>query len=703
MTEETVADTSSPPEDTESDESLDSLSKHLRRQATILSYLEKDTCSVPSDLGSLLEKHLFAPEVRPEATKTPDPKFNFYPPFLTPECLALHFPFSMCTVIPPSCKANRVGLPVYDDFCLRSKLDESLPDIEDKWDDSLGNVNSIAELKDNQKLVLLAEDYPRLSWMKTKCSSLKTYAFPSLAFPPVLQKILVESFIGKPQEPNKLDGPYELAITDDTLPHLSSVEKNKVREKMGGLATFGALLASMKKFFCHYTVVRNIHETLHYTFMHGFVRLINFLTHVNLSEYVTFHGLTYRNRLNNPTQHLQVEGPDKYDYVLDTIFLYCILTWQTAMDIFSQCIDESVQQNIVNAIKESKPKLMEATFLEGSVILSDIIFPKGLMDALVVNIPDFINQAQIGNFRSYINTKSGIPHSVCPAFCSDFVPVDYKESTPILWPHVFLLRHSAFLTNQGCYTLTPDNPSLSSSFCECNLCSPHRMPCYNHYLLNEILSIGKFTVQGEGDKTFSISPQGFANSYLKVFHPEDYFPTEVKLYCDAPEAFTIPLKACIIGNKKLLALLSETRERREESLLKRGSGVYKDPQTGEILAGSSPLLDEEEEDGRETIQTASRGQGDGHALSATGPAGSYWRGNTPRGDGGRVGELRWGTPKRGRAGRHRRRTGSRLPVPSPLTHDFGRAYRDTSQGISSPRNSSKASDKIEENSEEVLQ
>ncbi|AII22574.1 100K [Lizard adenovirus 2] len=578
------------------------LSRHLQRQTKILqSICKKDAeaCEL-LDLGYILEKNLFAPIERAKSDEGPDPKLNFFPPFLTPECLALHYPFFLTTTLPSSCKANRVGTDTYFQFCNRSSSEEEIPE-PDEWDDSLGNVNLMAELKENQKLALLEEDSSRLVWMKSKCMGMQSYAYPALAFPPQIQKLLFKILIGETQAPNELDQEYKLAFADEDLPQEGAKQKAKQRERLGAVATFGALLLSMQRLFTHPVVIKNTQEALHYTFMHGYVRLIHFLTEVNLSEFVTFHGLTHRNRLNNPIQHRQLEGADKFDYILDTIYLYLVFSWQTAMDIWGQTIDETTEKNLTEKVKSLKPQLASASYAEACQLVADTVFPRLLREALVVNIPDFVNQMQLSNYRLFINSKANLPSAVCPALPSDFVPLTYKESHPILWSHVMLLRHAAFLQNHGGYVSAPDETSLSLPLCECNLCSPHRMPCYNPMLLNEILSIGKFELQGpEGEgKSFSLTPQVFSNAYMQKFYPEDFHPHEVVLYSADKSKFKIEPSPAVIRDPKLLALIRESQARREKNILKRGGGLYIDPQTGEVLGQNNHDREELQADGDE--------------------------------------------------------------------------------------------------------
>lgn len=584
---------------------LSALDKHLQRQANILKSLnitEEKLVHVAS-AGEIFEKELFTPEERKESGES-DPRMNFYPPFLIPECLALHYPFFLTTAIPASCKANRVGDDTYLNFLQLETIDPQFPNPMDPWDDSLGNVDLIADLKENQKLALLNSDYSRLQWVKNKCLEKVTYCYPALALPPALQRVVMDVLVGQAASPNELDK-ISMAYTDSLLEEYTAEERKKIRERIGAAATIGVPLLAMQNLFQHPTVIKNCQEALHYMFMHGFVRLIHMLTDVSLSDFVTYHGLTYRNRLNNPVQHLQVEGDDRTDYVIDTIYLYLVFCWQTAMDVWGQTLNEETLTSIKDRLLFIKTDLINMTYRQICEAIEKIVFPSLLRETLVVNIPDFVNQTQIGNFRQFINCRSNIPQSICPTLPTDFIPIEYSRSHPILWSHVFLLRHATFLTNHGCYLNYVKEAGISTSLCECNLCSPHRMPCYNPHLQNEIMTIGNVQVQGpESEKTFSVTPQVFANAYLKVFHPSDFFAHEVKYYRNTPHAFKVPMSPCVIRDQKLLALLRETIVKRESELLKRGTGVYLDPQSGELLSRndrrSGEDLQSSDSDGRET-------------------------------------------------------------------------------------------------------
>lgn len=566
---------------------------HLKRQALVLSNIIEDKENIDIfQLAAELEKAIFEPKER-KTNGDPDPKLNFFPPFLIPESLALHFPFFINTAIPKSCKINRIGTDSYRAWKEQKVLPEIDFDFEGKWDDSLGNVDTIAELRENQKLAFLKSDYHRLTWVKSKALNLTSFSYPCLSLPPPLYRTLLETFIGKIQQPEDITSSYTDALTETVLQqYFPDVNPIEIRKNIVHTVQHVLILHCMQKFFNRPTIIKNIQECLHYALCHGFVRLIELLTNCNLSEFVTYHGLTHRNRLNNPFVHLQLANEDRFDYLIDTIYLLLIYTWQTAMDIWQHALDKATLNSLQKRLKESFPVIFESYKVNHlSQTLSNIVFPDLLLTALETNLPDFTNQAQIQNYRNFICLKSNIPQSICPILPSDLVPLTYKESAPVLWPHVYLLNIAAFLLNHGDYMKDIETPTIvSTCLCDCNLCAPHRMPCYNPSLMQEILTVGKFEFQGPPDtnnqpsKSIKLTPQIFANAYLQHFKKEDFYYNKVLLYTSDQDKFTSNLEACVIKNFKLLATLRETQIRREKELLKRGSGIYLDPQTGEPLA-----------------------------------------------------------------------------------------------------------------------
>ncbi|AAA73916.1 100K [Ovine adenovirus 7] len=571
------------------------LSKHLERQIKICKALTSKLSNW--NIGTLLENLLFCPDER-QSSGDPDPKLNFYPPFLIPECLALHYPFFLTTPIPLSCKANKIGTNTYRKWMNNQVLDLQIPSLENcKWDDSLGNVDLIEELKENQKLVLVKQDHERNIWFKSKCKQLQSFSYPSLSLPPVLQQVLIESLIGISQDPNNFDKNYEPAITLEKLQHVNCDQDLKqVQQKVSSAATYGILLKCIQTLFSDKLFIQNCQESLHYTFNHGYVKLLQFLTNVSLSEFVTFHGLTHRNRLNNPQQHTQLATEDKIDYIIDTVYLFLVFTWQTAMDIWNQTLDDKTINIIKEELNQNFEKIVKAESVdEVSEILKSIIFPELMLRAFCSNLPDFINQSQISNFRNFICIKSGIPQSICPLLPSDLIPLTFLESHPILWSHVMLLNLASFLVNQGNYLHEPEKPlNISSVYCNCNLCSPQRMPCYNSSLMQEILTIDKFEfTNSDKTKQLKLTLQTFANAYLNKFNSAEFYHDQVLFYKNCKSKFSNQLTACVIKDEKLLAKIAEIQITREKELLKRGKGIYLDPETGEILNNGEAISSSE--------------------------------------------------------------------------------------------------------------
>lgn len=591
------------------------LHRHLRRQANILKCIVADKqeglLSV-SLLGEELERSLFNPRERKEKGEN-DPRLNFYPPFLTPECLALHYPFGTSVPIPRSCKAN-VGLPFYEDWKKELlSLPSGAPDAEAlSWCDDLEpSARPLEEPKPEKLLIQLDTDTDRVRWFKTYAQQLARFNYPVLSLPPPVSKMLTAVFVGTPQDPNQLDKPYEPAFPDKFILEQAGGEANvqDIRRKLLIASTVQVTLLCLSRLFSRPSVVKNAQEGLHYTFGHGYVRMVDMLANVQLSEYVTYHGITHRNRLNHPLLHTTLCGRDKEDYLIDTVYLYLVFTWQTAMDIWQQMLDEASLTGMRQQLEALRGRLLRLPdAAQMAELLADTVFPPMVLDVFSSNLPDFINQAQLSAFRNFITQKSGVPSGVCPTLPSDLVPLTFGTSHPILWSHVLLLRYACFLVQHGDYVSAkqPKEVSLASCLCDCNLCSPHRMPCYNPSLLNEIFTIDKFDFRDdnpENPKQLKLTPQIFISGYLKKWEERDFFPDRVVFYKDQPEAFTAPLTAAVIKDDKLLALLRETQENRERELLKRGGGIYLDPKTGERIgpvAEPPPLRPPEPEEQQQT-------------------------------------------------------------------------------------------------------
>ncbi|QOJ53952.1 100K protein [Barthadenovirus mellis] len=614
------------------------LSSHLRRylvrQAKLLNAVARDeiealglavTCDDADDSGleervwrisEAYEKALFFPRraYKPSAPRDDphssddDPRFNFYPPFLFPERIASHFPFFNTLPVHATCKLNtcfcegakegssvvaRAGdgdnasTVVTDPSGLWNRREPASDPPErcdaDAWNDeprwSAKDLLYDRPSAEDTRLPLLRTDSARAGWVKSKSCDMKYFAFPSVGLPPLFRQVLLEKLVGD----------------SDGGAHERSNEKKR---QLAYASTIGVTMSCLRRFFRHPVVVKNAQESLHYAFRHGYVRLLYMLTDKDLSDFVTFHGVTYRNRLNNAgLLNALTSEDDRFDYVVDTIYLFLILTWQTAMDIWQQTFDDDTKGHLLAALNDRLPDLIAADNVKTcSDILADILFPDVVLTTFAHSLPDFINQSQIDNFRGFVCAKSGIPRSIVPVLPSDLVPPRYEWACPPLWPHVFLLQTAAFLTVHGDYLKRlPDDVSTATCLCDCNLCSPRRMPCYNPLLQQEIALVGSFQLvrpdaeTGEGTKGAKLTPETFANAYLRLVVAEDFAVDRVRHYVSEPEAFARPLEAAVIKDAKLLATLTEIHTRRDAEMLKRGAGIYLDPESGKVLGRQQEL------------------------------------------------------------------------------------------------------------------
>lgn len=127
----------------------------------------------------------------------------------------------------------------------------------------------------------------------------------------------------------------------------------------------------------------------------------------------------------------------------------------------------------------------------------------------------------------------------------------------------------------------PEDVVISTCLCECNLCSPHKMPCYNHHLEDEILTIDKLSLSN-GNKTATVGVEEFCNSLLRI-SSGDFYHDSIKFFKDNPTLFD-ETKPNLFKNKKLLSVLKELKAKKEAELLRRGQGVYINPYTGEVIS-----------------------------------------------------------------------------------------------------------------------
>ncbi|QXX30961.1 100K [Psittacine adenovirus 2] len=590
-----------------------SFAKHLQRQAQICRtalclkyrYLPESV----SEIGFAFEEFLFNPPSREERDQQ-EARLNFYPPFLIPERTACYNSFFMILPIPLSCLANRSGTSKLDRLKRKEKFD-TLPLFNEGMfiiTDGLGaEVSPTDSLPRNNRLVSLERDSERLRVVKEKLNYVNHFAFPALNFPPKIHKQLV-SLLYKPVQTGKENiEDLEYSISDAQIQKLvrekygenSETEAHKIivgfRENILKAIQYVAPLKFLQFLLRHPNFVKKAQEILHYTFHHGFIRLVGEVTSKNLSNYVTFHGMTFENHNNNACLHTTLDLNDGEDYMVDTIYLFLVLTVQTVMGIWQQNLNDK-NMDLLRSLLEEKSK--ELIFCENSDQMGEklavwITDDKELVKVFHEAIPDFISQTQIQNFRSFILARSNIAGCLIPALPKDFVPMDFNESPPRLWSHVYLLRLSYFLYNHGDYyqtfffndseSKTPEN----EIYCHCNLCAPHRIPTYNTALHNEILAIGTFDFYVPDEKLegqrLTLSAGMWANKYLDHFVAEEFFPFEVKKYIDYPELFKKEMTACVITKPKVLSSIRQIQKQKEKFLLEKGSGNYLDPQTGELI------------------------------------------------------------------------------------------------------------------------
>ena len=594
------------------------LRKCIERQAMILTGALKDAQldppldSMPLTVDAVqrqLERFLFNPDPKVPREHV-EARYNFYPPFMTPKAIANYHIFAVTAPIPPSCKANRSGSEVLR-AAENARFFKRLP----RWkqgvtvDDGLGDeVSPITELKD-AKLVPLRDDTSRLEWAKMRGEHVRYFCYPSLHMPPKISRMLMEVLLqpfaqevasgGEQEDPEPVVSDAELACIVDPegvmQPH-ALARAIEVRRRMVAQAVrYTAQLELMERVFREPSSIKKAQEVLHHTFHHGFVALIRETAKVNLSNYATFHGITYNDPLNNCMLAKLMEGSDKRDYVVDSIYLFLVLTWQTAMGMWQQAI----QEETIEAYREAFTRLRRAIYAletptEISKAIVDVLMDGDRLCAEMRKaLPNFTNGSQISAFRQFIMERSNIPTTAAPFLPSDFVPLSFRQAQPLLWDQVYLLQTAFFLCNHGGYLWEPEeteNPNpRDRTYCPCNLCSPHRMPQHNVPLHNELLAINTFEIRTDDGKTFKLTPELWANAYLDKFEPKDYHPFEVVHFPQHEEAFSRDLTACVTKSPEILSLIRQIQASREEFLLTRGKGVYKDPDTGEVLTPQPDL------------------------------------------------------------------------------------------------------------------
>lgn len=593
----------------------DVLLKHIDRQCAILKKsLESRWEIEPSikDISHAFECQLFCPRIPPRrqenGTCEPNPHLNFYPTFIVPETQATYHIFFQNQKIPLSCRANRTmadtilqlksgdKLPCFPTVDMVSKIFEGLGDEETATPGSLEKADSA--------LVELVGDNPRLAVVK-RTIAVTHFAYPAISLPPKVMTAVMNELIMKTQKPNTIndiqhDIENDAVVTDCELAKwLNVTADNSIleerRKTMAAVVLVTLQLECMHRFFTNVDVIKKLEESLHYTFRHGYVKLACSISNVELPNIISYMGILHENRLGHSTLHSTLKDESRRDYIRDCVYLYLIHTWQTAMGIWQQCLEDENINELRKILNQNRRKLWSG-FDELTIAqdLADMVFPPKLLGTLQNGLPDFTSQSVLQNFRSFILERSGILPSMCNALPSDFVPITYRECPPTLWPYTYLLKLANYLMFHSDIAFDHTGEGILDCYCRCNLCTPHRCLATNNPLLNETQVIGSFEIQGPPDTDGQQRPplrltSGlWTSAFLRKFVPEDYHAHKIQFYEDQSKKPKVEPSACVITQDKILAQLHEIKKARQEFLLKRGHGLYLDPITGEELNGPEP-------------------------------------------------------------------------------------------------------------------
>lgn len=608
----------------------DSLITHLRRQSLIVKESVRDRLQVPAtiwELSNAYERNLFSPSTpprrEPNGTCEKNPRVNFYPPFAIPEVLATHHIFFQNLKIPLSCRANRTRadevlmlregdiLPGFPSLEEVSKIFEGLGLDETPADNALENKNSV--------LVELQGDNPRLAVLK-RTLDVNHFAYPALCMPPkvmdvVMNELITRKSLGASHLENINPNEGEPAVADEDLIRWLRIsgsteevakQLQERRKTMMAVTLVTACLECMRRFFTTGEMIRKLGETLHYAFRQGYVRLASQLASVDLDHIISYLGILHENRLGQSVLQSTLRGEARRDYVRDTIYLFLVYTWQGAMGVWQHCLEESNLSELAKLLRRARRSLWTG-FSELAIAqeLSSIIFPERLIRTLQKGLPDLTSQSMMHNFRSFILERSGILPAVSNAFPSDFLPIDYKECPPPLWNHLYVLRLANYLMHHSDLAEDCSGEGLLECYCRCNLCTPHRCLATNPALLNETQAINTFEIRGPasedaeestdlsqtGGKSLKLTAGLWTSAFLRKFEPSDYHAYSIQYYENQSRAPNATPSACVITNANILAQLQEIKRAREEFLLKKGHGVYLDPQTGEELNTAEPSVE----------------------------------------------------------------------------------------------------------------
>lgn len=613
--------------------SEDVLLRHVDRQAGIVKQSLADRLTLQASVGELsraYEKELFCPRVPPKkqenGTCQPDPRINFFPTFAVAETLASYHIFFHNQKIPLSCRANRTQT----DSILRLESGDALPcfptlQLVTRIFEGLGTDEKVAshalkEAEDNSALVELEGDSPRLTVVK-RTLSLTHFAYPAVTLPPKVMSAVTEELLQKQQKP--LDGSepsdaFEPSVTDAQLARwlgLDSIigEKNAVlleerRKLMMAVCLVTVQLECMHRFFTAPDVIKKLGESLHYAFRHGYVKQACLISNVELTNVISYLGILHENRLGQSTLHTTLKDESRRDYIRDTVYLYLLYTWQTAMGVWQQCLETENLRELRKILERSRRALWtgfdELTIAQD---LAEIIFPPKLLSTLQGGLPDLFSQSMMQNFRSFVLERSGILPAMCCALPSDFVPISYRECPPTLWAYTYLLKLANYLMYHTDIAYDRTGVGLLECYCRCNLCTPHRCLATNPALLSESQLIGTFEIQGppgeDGQPTkapLKLTAGLWTSAFLRKFVSEDYNAHKIAFYEDQSKRSKVQPGACVITQEAVLAQLHEIKKARQDFLLKKGHGVYLDPHTGEELNGPAPTLVRNESQGRRT-------------------------------------------------------------------------------------------------------
>lgn len=657
----------------------DVLLKHLQRQSLILRDALADRSETPLSVEELCrayELNLFSPRVppkrQPNGTCEPNPRLNFYPVFAVPEALATYHIFFKNQKIPVSCRANRTRA----DALLALGPGARIPDIASleevpKIFEGLGRdetraANALKETAEEEghtsALVELEGDNARLAVLK-RSVDLTHFAYPAVNLPPKVMRRIMDQLImphiealDESQEQRTEDA--RPVVSDEMLARWLGTRDPQTLEQRRKLMLAVVLvtleLECMRRFFSDPETLRKVEETLHYTFRHGFVRQACKISNVELTNLVSCLGILHENRLGQTVLHSTLKGEARRDYVRDCVFLFLCHTWQAAMGVWQQCLEDENLKELDKLLARNLKKLWTG-FDERTVAsdLAEIVFPERLRQTLKGGLPDFMSQSMLQNYRTFILERSGMLPATCNAFPSDFVPLSYRECPPPLWSHCYLLQLANYIAYHSDVIEDVSGEGLLECHCRCNLCSPHRSLVCNPQLLSETQVIGTFELQGPQESTapLKLTPGLWTSAYLRKFVPEDYHAHEIKFFEDQSRPQHADLTACVITQGAILAQLHAIQKSRQEFLLKKGRGVYLDPQTGEVLNPGLPQHAEEE--------AGAASGGDGRRMGQPGRGGRMGGGDR----GGRIGRGGRGAGNRAA----RRRT---IRAGSPSGHGY---------------------------------